>query len=240
MHSTDAQNDGGGPLDGPLPEFVDWIAAGVIALAGLALTVGGTAMTAVVDRETIAAGVESDQVDVVFFERELTEAESVDFALAVVDWTGMGLLVTGIGLVVFALGFAVVRHRAHGRTPAGEPAGTARSYAVLGAVTTGVTSFVPFSPVVGGGVAGYLEHRVRGRSVGAGALSGLLSALPALSILVFVTGGLFAGFSTVRAEGVGALLIAVMALAVLVVAAYGAAFGAIGGFLGGRLAGDGS
>lgn len=219
-----------------LPEFVDWIAATIIAIAGLALTVGGSALTFVTDRELLEEGVESGQITVVVFQRDLTEAEMLEFTIEVITWTGIGLLVTGIALVVFAIGYVAVRHRAYRRTTAGESAGSYRAHAVLGAVATTLLSFIPFSPVLGGGVAGYLEHHVTGRSVSVGALSGVLAMLPVLVILVFVTGGLFAGFSAIQESGMGLVTTATMLLVLLFVAAFGGALGALGGFVGGHIA----
>lgn len=220
----------------PLPEFVDWVAAAVVALAGVALTVGGSALTFVVDRAMLEEGIESGQITVVIFERDLSAAQMLEFTLEIVNWTGIGLLVTGLGLVSFAIGYVVVRHRAHRGPADGETAGSYGANAVLGAVATSVLSFVPFSPVVGGGVAGYLERHGTGRSIGVGALSGFLAVTPVLVILVFVTVGLYAGLAAVQETGLGILAAAAMLLTSLFVGVYGAGLGALGGFAGGRLA----
>jgi hypothetical protein len=234
--SATSDSEAATAFDPPLPDYVDWIVAVVIALGGLALTVGGTALTFVVDRESLAEGIESGEITVVVVERELTEAEMLDFTLAVVDWTGLGLLVTGIGLVVFAVGYLVARYRAQQRTPEGESSATVGSYAVLGAVATAVLSFIPFSPAVGGGLAGYLGHRETGRSTSIGALAGLLSMVPALVIVGFVTVGLYTGLAGVEQADLGIVVVAAMLVVLLFVAAYGAGLGALGGFAGGRFA----
>lgn len=220
----------------PLSEFVDWAAAAVIAIAGLGLTVGGSALTFALDRDSLAEGVESGQITVFVFERDLTRAEMLDFSVELVTWTGIGLLVTGVGSVLFAIGYVVARHRAHQRTTASESAGSYRAFAVLGAVTSSVLSFVPFSPVIGGGLAGYLERDESGRSVSVGALSGFLYAAPTLVVLAFVTVGLYAGLAAVQESGLGIVTGAAMLLVVLFVATYGAGLGALGGFAGARLA----
>jgi hypothetical protein len=227
----------GTPEVGPqLPEFVDWIAATAIALGGVALMVGGSALAFVVDRNLIQAGVESGQVTVVVFERDLTEAEMLEFTLEVVTWTGLGLLVTGVVLFLFAIGYVIVRHREYQQTSDAESAGSYCSYAVVGAVVTGILSFLPFSPVIGGGAAGYLEHFETGRTVSVGALSGLLAVVPILVLLVFVAIGLYAGLATVQYSGVGIVTAAVMLFALLFTGAFGAGLGALGGFAGGRVA----
>jgi hypothetical protein len=220
----------------PLPEYVDWIVAAVIAFGGLTLTVGGSALAFVVDRDLLEAGIQSGEITVVVVERELTEAQMLEFTLGIVDWIGIGLLVTGVGLVLFALGYVFVRHRAYGQAGEGEPVGSTRSYAVVGAVATAILSFIPFSPLVGGGVAGYLAQSDTGRSVSAGGLSGFLAMLPALSILGFLIVGIYTSLATIGEAGLGIVAAAAMLLVVLFVAAYGAGLGALGGFLGGRFA----
>jgi len=223
-------------FDRPLPEYVDWLVGVVIALGGMALIVGGTAVTFVVDRELLAEDIEAGEITVVVLQRDLTEAEMLDFSLEVVNWTGIGLLVTGLVLVLFAVVYVVFRHRTHRRIGNETDSGSYRSSAVLGAVATAILSFVPFSPVLGGGLAGYLEQPTSGRPVSVGALSGLLSILPALVLLGFVTVGMYSGFATIQEAGLGFVVVAGMFFGVLLLSAYGAGIGALGGFAGGRLA----
>ncbi|MUV90409.1 hypothetical protein GJ629_11255 [Halapricum sp. CBA1109] len=220
----------------PLPEYVDWLVGVAIALGGMALFVGGTAVTFVVDRELLAQDIEAGEITIVVLQRDLTEAEMLEFSLEVVNWTGIGLLLTGIGLVLFAIGYVGFRHRAHQRVTDEGVVGTYRSSAVLGAVATSVLSFAPFSPVLGGGLAGYLEQPASGRPVSVGALSGFVAMVPALVILGFVTIGLYLGFATIQEAGLGFVVVAGMVFGLLVVSAYGAGLGALGGFAGGRLA----
>lgn len=224
------------PFDRPLPESVDWIVGVLLALGGLALTVGGTALAFVVDRALLEAGVQSGEITVVAFRRELTEAQMLEFTLEIVNWTGIGLLATGVGLVLFAIGFVAKRHRTHKRTADGESAGSFWAYAIYGAVTTAILSFIPVSPVFGGGLAGYLGRYETGGSVGIGAASGFLATAPVVSLLAFVTGGLFSGLAAVGETGLGIVLVSAMALTMLFLAAYGAGLGAIGGFAGGWIA----
>jgi hypothetical protein len=220
----------------PLPEYVDWLVGVIIAVGGMALTVGGSALTFVVDRGFIEEDIESGQMTVIVFERELTEAQNVELALEIVNWTGLGLLVTGIGLVLFAAGYVVMRYRTRRSAGEDERVDTYRSYAVLGAASTAVLSFIPFSPVIGGGVAGYLEHTVTGRSIGVGALAGFLAMVPGLIIMVFVTIGLYAGFNAAEEGGLGIVVATGMSLVLVFVSAYGAGLGAVGGFAGSWLA----
>jgi len=225
-------------LEPPLPDYVDWIVGLLVALGGLALTVGGIVLWFVVDRSVLEEGVEPGQITVGFVERELTRAEMLEFSLAIIDWTGLGLLVTGIGMVLFAIGYVIVRNRVNGRVEAGESAGSFRSYAVTGAATSGLLSFVPFSPLLGSGLAGYLGRQDTGHSTSVGAFSGFLYVLPGLIVLLFLSVGLFTGLSEIAERGLGLAVFAIMLLVMLLLAAYGAGIGALGGFIGGRLAAE--
>ena len=239
--SDDVENESesSGEFGRPLPEFVDWLAAAVIALGGLALLVGGSVLTFVVDRDLIEEEIEAGRITVVVFERELSEPEMLSFTLDVVNWTGIGLLVSGVGLVAFAVWYVIARHRAHSQAPEGESAGSLLSNAVLGAVTTTVLFFVPFSPIIGGGVTGYLEGQRSNRAISAAGLAGVLAMAPVLILLVFLGIGLYTGLAGVGDAGYGLLTTAVMLFATLFVAAYGAGVSALGGFIGTRILRDG-
>jgi uncharacterized membrane protein YbhN (UPF0104 family) len=85
--------------------------------------------------------------------------------------------------------------------------------AAIGAVVTILTSFVPFSPILGGAVAGYLHGR-DGPKVGA--ISGAIAAIPFVGfglLFVFFFGGigLFGGLDAL-AFGVFVLLFVIVAL----------------------------
>lgn len=111
---------------------------------------------------------------------------------------------------------------------------------VIGAVATTVLSgFVPFAPLFGGGIAGYLEGGERNDGLRVGAIAGVMALLPALVIggLVFafflsvIVGGAVAGESA----GFGVF----GALSLFGFAAFGAFFlvysvglSAVGGWLG--------
>jgi len=234
--TTESDDADSTPFGYHLPEFVDWIAGAVIALVGLGLTVGGTVLAFAVDQDTLRESVQSGELTVVIFERELTEAETLEVAQAVANWTGWGLLVTGVLLVLFAVGYVVVRHRAHTAAGPDESAGSYLSAAVVGAVVTAFVSFIPFSPAIGGGVAGYLESLRSERGIGPGALSGLLGAAPLLVILLFVTAGLYVGLASVSAAGLEVVTVAVMLVAGLFATVFAVGLGAVGGYIGGRIA----
>lgn len=100
--------------------------------------------------------------------------------------------------------------------------------ASVGAVVSLATSFVPFSPVIGGAVAAYLERGDRRAGVRVGALSGLLYMLPmalfGLLVMLFVT-GLFV------TDGAGVALLFLVPLIGLFVL-YSVGLSALGGIIG--------
>lgn len=218
--------------DGPLPEFVDWVLAVFVAIVGLGSIIGGSALAFVVDRPLLTDAI--DRGDLV--SPDLTDAELLDVSLAIATWSGVGLLVAGAAMVVVAVGYVVVRRRAHQRAAAGEQISSYGTNALLGAVVTTVLGFVPFSPALGGAVAGYIERGDSERTVSVGALSGLLAMGPLLVVLVFVLVGIATGFLGIQQTGLAAVVSAAMLLALLIVATVGAGVGALGGYLGGRLA----
>ncbi|MHB9287024.1 DUF5518 domain-containing protein [Halobacteriales archaeon Cl-PHB] len=209
----------------PLPGFVHWLVGALLAIGGLALLVGATALTFVVDRELIAEGVATGQV-----ESTLTDAQTVEVAGAVSTWTGIGLFLTGGLLVLVAVAYVLAQRRR------GEDGSYFWTSAVLGAVVSGVLSFVPFSPVLGGAAAGYLEQPTSDRTVAAGAASGLVAMAPVMVITAFVLVGVSLGLLAADLSGLALLVGVVILLTIAFVAAVGAGLGALGGYVGGRFA----
>lgn len=101
--------------------------------------------------------------------------------------------------------------------------------ALIGAAVGILLSFVPLSPVLGGGVAGYLEGGESDDGLRVGAVAGAVMAIPlafiGLVLSVFVLG---AGAPV----GVGAMFL----LALLLIALYTVGLGALGGLVGASLA----
>ena len=101
--------------------------------------------------------------------------------------------------------------------------------ALVGAAVTVLTVYVPFSPVAGGAVAGYLQGEDLRDGATVGALSGLLAAIP-FGLLVTLAAAVFV---IVPPGGSAAELFAVVFVAALVAASlYTVGFGAIGGVVG--------
>ena len=105
--------------------------------------------------------------------------------------------------------------------------------AVIGAVASIVLSFVPFSPVLGGAVAGYLQGGTRSDGLRVGAISGVLGLLvgAAFFLIVVLFLGIFAiGTNAPSSLGIVGLLFLLVAGAVS--ALYTIGLSALGGWLG--------
>lgn len=234
--TTTTDTSGHQPPHGPLPKFVDWAVAVVIALGGMLWLIGGSALMFLVDRAMLAEGIEGGTVTVTALSTDLTEAEMVEVTSDVVSWTGTGLLLIGLGMMLFAIGYAVRRHRTHRRDRADGDNSSFGAFAVLGAVVSTVLSFLPFSTALGGALAGYLESAESERSVSAGALSGLLAILPFVGLALFTSGGLLTGLLGVTRQGLPIFVGMIVLLSLAVGTAISAGLGAIGGYAGGRFA----
>lgn len=215
-----------------VPEFLDWILGGLVVLGGLLSTSIGAVIFVAPDRETIEAVVADEDFEV----EGMTEPEAVELALALLTWIGAGFLLMGVVGVVLGVAYVVHRRRVHDRAAAGEPTSDFIAHALLGAVVSAVTSFIPFSPVIGGGVAGYLERGDSERTLRVGTASAVIFAAPIVALALFVAGGVIAGFARIGDSSLGV----VAALMIVIVAAFSLAFtalfGAIGGWIGGKLA----
>ncbi|MFB6106135.1 MAG: DUF5518 domain-containing protein [Halobacteriaceae archaeon] len=100
--------------------------------------------------------------------------------------------------------------------------------ALVGAAVTVVLGFVPFSAVVGGGVAGYVHGRDGAR---VGALSGAFAAVPKAGLVVLAL-----AFFLPVAPGAGARTLVLLAVVFVLFATYVVALAALGGYLGAALA----
>lgn len=104
--------------------------------------------------------------------------------------------------------------------------------ALLGAVVSVVTSFVPLSPVIGGGVAGYLYAGSRKDGLRVGAVSGAIAVIPVVLLVALVFGGL--GFFTIVEDALrtAAFFVALLLVVTLLVVGLSAGLSAVGGYLG--------
>lgn len=211
----------------PLPPVVDWVLGILLVLAGLAGTLAGAAVLAAIDRGEIREAVADGtiQSDVV------ADADLVDVTHTTLTWVGGGLIVAGLVAVVAGVAYVIVRRRTHRRAAAGEAVSNFGANAFVGAVVSIVTSFLPFSPAVGGAVAGYLEGGGTERALGVGALSGILATAPLLAVMAFAMSGVSAGLVGVGEGALALLVAATLLLSLAVVATMGAGLGALGSFV---------
>lgn len=109
--------------------------------------------------------------------------------------------------------------------------------AVIGAVVTVVLSFTGVSPVLGGGVAGYLQEGTRTAGAKVGALSGAIAFLPFLLLSFLFFGFLVSGPMGGGGFGVpgGPELLVILFVFFPVVLVWNAGLGALGGYLGAYL-----
>ena len=103
--------------------------------------------------------------------------------------------------------------------------------AVIGGIASIVLSFVPFSPVLGGALAGYLQGGDRGEGVRVGAYAGVVAAVP-LALLLFVVVAVFGVFAMGGRPGGGAILVVFFLFAAAVVAGIIVGLSALGGWVG--------
>lgn len=207
---------------GPLGRTIDWAVTLLLVLGGILFGALGYVVFLAAERDAIARLVADGTVQ----SDVLTNAELVDATYAVAWWGGFGLAVTGALLAAAGVVFIALRTRSRRRFEAtGERTSDTTLNAVVGGVVTIVVSFVPFSPVFGGGVAGYLQ---RDGGLRAGGLAGLVAAAP----FVVLFGFLVAGLATAGFEIVGVLMVVALALAV----GYLIVLSALGGYLGAVLA----
>lgn len=98
--------------------------------------------------------------------------------------------------------------------------------ALIGAAVSVILGFIPFSPLLGGGVAGYLEEGDTRSGARIGAIAGVLASIP--FVLLIVLG--LALFILPEGAAVG-LSIGLVAI-VLIVVTYTVGLSVIGGILG--------
>jgi hypothetical protein len=104
---------------------------------------------------------------------------------------------------------------------------------LAGAVVTVITSFVPLSPVLGGGVAAYLYSGDRGDGTRVGAISGAVATVPVLLGVVVIAGFLALAPVGISPRAFGASLVFLLLLVVVfaVVVLYTVGLSALGGYL---------
>lgn len=201
---------------------LDWILAGLLVLLGLVIGAIGGLLIRVADRNTMAELVADETIE----SDIITQAELVDILFAGSWWGGLGTIAAGVVMIGIGLVFGFNRRRVDRAGAETEPP-TLWANALLGAFVTAITSFVPFSAILGGGVAGHLETADSWKGALAGALAGFLLAIP----VIIIGGAIVIGFTV---EG-----LATTALLAIIALTFGSGFSiglsAIGGAAGGYL-----
>lgn len=221
---TDPYGTDGERVREPLSRTVDWLVAGFLVLVGAVFAAGGALAASLADRGTIASWVADGRLT----STDMTDAELVDATVAVLSGGGIGVAITGVVLVAGGIAFVALQSRARRRFEAtGELSASTTSTAILGALVTVAAAFVPFSPVIGGGVAGYLRGSDAAGAVRTGALAGVLATVPVLVTYAAITWTLLG-----TGSGLTGVIALVFAVSLLVAVAYVTFLSALGGYLG--------
>lgn len=211
--------DGFADRSSPARRLVDVLIALALVIIGVVITGLGGLLLEFADRGRISQLVR----DGVIQSDVLARGELIDVSYAMGLWGGLGVLLVGILLIATGVALGVHRYRVDRSDEGGVPA-SRYSNALLGAVVTVVTSFIPLSGLLGGGVAGYLQPVDRWDGAHVGALAGVMLTIPLLIVLVAVIVGL------VMADQVTIGLL--VFLATVFVALFAIGVSAIGGYLG--------
>lgn len=214
-----------------VPAVLDWILGGLVIFGGLLFGLAGWLVFAVAGREQVETVVASEGFQV----EGMTEPEFVELTVTLLPWVAAGLAVTGLAMVVLGIAYVVHRRRVHRRAAAGEAVSHFPAHALVGAAVSVVTSFVPFSPLVGGGVAGYMERGDSTRTTSVGAASGAVMSAPVFVVALFTAAGVASGFGAIGEAG-GGVVAAIVVVGAVASLAFTVGLGALGGWIGGKLA----
>lgn len=212
-----------------LSKGIDWVVTAVLVLGGLLVGLGGLFVNGLANRADIARLVADGTIE----SGALSDAELVDVTYALAWWGGAGLAAIGLLLVLGGIVYLLYRRRVRARrAEMGITGPDTTTNAIVGAVVTVVTAFVPLSPILGGAVAGYLQDSDRADGAKVGGLSGLVASLPIVLLFTFVVGGLLV-VSTELSFGIGGGLVAlVLLIALFVTVLYTIGLSALGGYIG--------
>jgi hypothetical protein len=213
----------------PFSRTLEWVLTIGMVLVGAVFISLGTALSQFADTDRIATWV----ADGAIVSTELTDAELIDATFALIWGGGIGLAATGGIVIVGGLVFLGLQTRARRRTEtAGRPHPSTVGTAILGALVTLVTWFVPFSPVIGGAVTGYVAGTSRREAMGTGSLAGLFATVPVVVVSAAVTWALLVESTA----GVSVFVGFMLTISLLLGIAYMVGLSAVGGYLGSSFA----
>jgi hypothetical protein len=231
MSETDSSTVQGGESEttAALGKGVDWLVTALLVLGGVLTVMLGFLLNAAADRAEIADLVADGTIQ----STVLSDAELVDVTYALAWWGGVGFAAVGVVMILGGVGFVLYRRRARRRrAETGTTGPDTTTNAIIGAIVSVVTSFVPLSPVLGGLIAGYLQKGSRTEGARVGGLAGLVAAVPIALLFLSLVVGLF-GASTEVGAGFEAGLVGVgFAIAAIVAALYLVVLSAVGGYFG--------
>jgi len=104
--------------------------------------------------------------------------------------------------------------------------------AIIGAAVSVVLSFTGFSPLLGGGVAGYLQGGDYEEGVKVGLLSGVISSIPFLLFFSLVASFLFAGSLFAGGFGAAGGILFFILIGLVFSLVWTVGLGGLGGYLG--------
>lgn len=224
LTSSDGTTAQGGRAPEPLSRLVEWAVTGLLVLGGLLVAAIGLAVYGGADREWITTLVAEGYIE----STELTNAELIDVTYALAWWIGIGLIVTGLLSVVAGIAFLAYRRRMDDERTGPDTT----TNALVGGIVTAVTSFVPFSPVLGGLASGYLQGTDRTDGVRVGAYAGLVAAVPVVVLFAFLIVGAVAVATELSLAAPMSIGVAGLVVGLIVLVAYLVVLSALGGYLG--------
>lgn len=199
---------------------IDIVVGVLLVFVGIAGVVSGGMISVLADRDEIAALVE----DEVLVADGISDADLIELIHGLLLWGGFALSAAGAVILLGTIAFVALRWRSHRH---GRPYGSLYADGVVGAVVTLVTSFVPFSPLVGGIAAGYLSHGDRWHGARVGVVVGLLVAIPVIVFGAVLAAG-YADIGLVWASLIVVFVAVTTGIMTLL-------FAAVGGYVGGYL-----
>jgi hypothetical protein len=210
-----------------IPRIGELGAAAVFVVGGLLMLLGGVTLLTFADRAVLTELAAADMLE----PSRLSDEVLIELSLALTTWGGWGMVLTGAGMVLGGTWFALAtRGEANDRRP------SRTASIVLGGAAGILLAFVPFSPALGGGIAGYIGPPGQGLAMGSGA--GLLAVLPGLLPGIFLAMGFVVEAPVVEAGPSGTVLGVLLAGGLLLGAVVGIIIGGVGGYIGDRVAGE--
>ncbi len=202
---------------------IDLVVGVLLLFVGIIGVASGLMISALADREAITRLVEEGILEA----GGVDDAHLVELILGLLQWGGIGLAMAGGFILGGTAVFGVIRYRAHRR---GRVEGSLYADGVVGAVITMLTSFIPFSPLIGGIAAGYLYRRGRWPGVRVGSVVGLLVAAPVIVVGAVLAVG-YADAALLWASLIVVFLVVISTIVTVLLAG-------VGGYVGGYIQGD--